>query len=176
MVSEMNTLPLGYSVLIFRTPLNCVNINNHAGKAQPLHMDSVLVTWVRRVAGVRIEKSDLFLIWKQWFCQWRMSLLYSCVWFLPERSSAHSVFLSVIILLADRASESWRPWTRDSFSGFRDHLDSVGDRSSWDSFPRLWLLFQDAHIFLPMEEHALTGLQVPLPCCFVVACRMISLC
>ena len=119
------TLPWGYSVLIFKTPLNCANINNHAGKAQPLHVGSILVTWVRRVAGVRIEKSDLFLIWKNWFCQWRMSLLYSCLWFLPESSSAHSVFLSAIILLAERASESWRPWTRDSFSGFRDHLDSV---------------------------------------------------
>ena len=52
MVSEMNSLPLGYSVLIFKTPLNCANINNHSCKAQPLHMGSVLVTCVR-MAGVR---------------------------------------------------------------------------------------------------------------------------
>ena len=52
MVSEMNSLPLGYSVLIVKTPLNCANINNHSCKAQPLHMGSVLVTCVR-MAGVR---------------------------------------------------------------------------------------------------------------------------
>ena len=124
MVSEMNTLSLGYSVLIFKTPLNCANINNHAGKAQPLHMGSILVTWVRRVAGVRLEKSDVFLIWKNWFCQWRMRLLYSCLWFLPESSSAQSLFLLLYCLLI----EPLRPeglGTRDSFSGFRDYLDSV---------------------------------------------------
>ena len=91
------------------------------------------------------------------------SLLCSYLLFLRERSSAYSLFLSLITLLADRASESWRPWTstglRDRFSGFRGHLVSVVTalHGIYSLGFNKTLLFQDAHIFLPVEEHALTG-------------------